>query len=230
MKIGILGGIGPQTTGIFYQQVVERLKNSGQINNRADFPHIIINSTPDPGLPCLYPESLHLNPYINGISELAMHQPDFIVMACNTIHVYLDELKQASGYPHILSARDIVQNTLMATTAPVCLLASPATINSGLYYFPELNYVSLNQEKIAQIGNIIEDYILTNDFKRCQHDLLKIVAHAQALGAEYFITSCTEISLLLRSVADLPVIDTLDLLIDATVNKCLATIADKSGA
>ena len=44
-KIGLLGGIGPQATGYFYSSLITKLKNSGKINNNADFPNIdYINS------------------------------------------------------------------------------------------------------------------------------------------------------------------------------------------
>ena len=93
-KFGILGGIGPETSAIFYHGIISDLQKTGIINDNRDYPQIIINSIPAPELTGLNPPSCYIKPYIEGIKELLLHKPKFIVMACNTIHLYLYKIIQ----------------------------------------------------------------------------------------------------------------------------------------
>jgi len=106
MKIGILGGIGPEATGYFYSTLINKLKKSGFIKKNKDYPQFFINSINAPELISLKVPNSDIQPYIDGIKELAMHKPDFIVMVCNTIHVYRDLIIQKSGFSNILSLRE----------------------------------------------------------------------------------------------------------------------------
>ena len=49
-KIGILGGIGPEATGEFYNKLIKRLQEKDLIKSNKDFPQIFINSIPAPEL------------------------------------------------------------------------------------------------------------------------------------------------------------------------------------
>src|SRR3989338_5655614 len=93
IKIGVLGGIGPEATGLFYLKLIKRLQDSGLIRDNQDFPQIIINSIPAPELIFDKVENTDLEVYENGIQELDKMNPDFIVMVCNTIHLYHQSLQ-----------------------------------------------------------------------------------------------------------------------------------------
>jgi aspartate/glutamate racemase len=50
IKIGVLGGIGPEATGEFYNKLISKLQDNGMIKSNSDFPQIIINRIPAPEL------------------------------------------------------------------------------------------------------------------------------------------------------------------------------------
>jgi len=211
-KIGILGGIGPATSAKFYHDIISDLQASGYIHSNTDYPHIILNSIPAPELTAECYSLDYIDPYIQGVNELAKHDPSFIVMSCNTIHLHLRLIKQQSGYNRILSIRDIVKAKLKKFQhKSVCVLATPSTVNSGLYDFAGVEYVKLPESMLLEVGEIIKQFSLSGDRVKCQQQLLNIVKYAEALGAETFLLACTEVSLLL---ADQPFefIDTLQLL------------------
>jgi aspartate racemase len=155
-KIGILGGIGPQATGYFYSNLITKLKDSGKIRSNADFPNIIINSINAPELTGADISIQQLQPYIDGIKELAVHKPDYILMVCNTIHVYRDLMIQESGYANILSIREIVGKYLEKySEQKFCVLGSISTIKSGLFSFENIDFIKPDTEQLEKLGNII---------------------------------------------------------------------------
>ncbi len=88
----MLGGIGPEATGEFYSKLIRSLQEKKLIKNNKDFPHIIINSIPAHELISHKISDEELKPYIEGLKELDKFGVDFIVMVCNTIHLFYDEL------------------------------------------------------------------------------------------------------------------------------------------
>jgi hypothetical protein len=50
VRIGVLGGIGPEATGEFYNKLIAKFQERGLIKTNRDFPQIVINSIPAPEL------------------------------------------------------------------------------------------------------------------------------------------------------------------------------------
>ena len=112
IKIGILGGIGPEATAEFYSKLIYTLQKEKLIKSNKDYPQIIINSIPAPEL--IYEKILKedLKPYIEGLKELDKFNPDFIVMVCNTIHLYYERLQKEVKTP-IIDLRKEVKEYLI---------------------------------------------------------------------------------------------------------------------
>jgi aspartate/glutamate racemase len=72
---------------------------------------LFINSIPAVELTGQEENEEDLKDYINGLQELDQHQPDFIVMICNTIHLYLDRLQTFVQAP-ILDIRKQIKKNL----------------------------------------------------------------------------------------------------------------------
>src|SRR3989344_1847215 len=94
LKIGVLGGIGPEATAEFYSKLIQKLQEKNLIKTNKDYPQIIINSIPAPELIYERISKEDLKPYIRGLKELDKFNPDFIIMVCNTIHLYYDLLQK----------------------------------------------------------------------------------------------------------------------------------------
>ena len=161
MKIGILGGIRPEATGYFYVSLISKLKCSGLKKRNKDYPQFVINSINAPELVSSEISDSEIKPYVDGIKELALHQPDFIVMVCNTIHVYRDLLIEKSGFNKILSLRDIVREELNKVPLPICILATPSTLKNKLFYYDDSNYTNLEKEDLEEISQIVVDFNAT---------------------------------------------------------------------
>jgi len=110
-KIGVLGGIGPEATGEFYNKLIQKLQEKGLIKTNRDFPQIVINSIPAPELIHDKITKEELCHYIQGLKELDELGVDFIVMVCNTIHLYYEQLQQEINTP-ILDLRKELEDSL----------------------------------------------------------------------------------------------------------------------
>jgi aspartate/glutamate racemase len=223
MKIWILGGIWPEITWYFYSKIIKELKISGYINSNKDYPQIIINSINAPELTSLDVTQEMIEPYVDWIKQLALHEPDFIVMACNTIHVYRDQLISESWYKDILSLSEIVSEYFQNITDDITILWTPITTTCWLYTFDNCNYDNPSIENLNKIWEVVNSYNATWDTKNNLKALENIIDIHKNNGTKYYVAACTEISELLRDYDDesITIIDTLELLISKVLQKII---------
>src|SRR3989344_8151685 len=97
VKIGILGGIGPEATGEFYSKLIKELQKRKLIERNIDFPHIVINSIPASELVFDKIPDNDLKPYIEGLQFLDKSGADFILNAPETAAFRRHVLEAHSG-------------------------------------------------------------------------------------------------------------------------------------
>ncbi len=217
--LGILGGIGPEASSYFYAEVIRRLRESGAIRRNTDYPQIFINSINAPELVSLEVTDELLEPYARGIIELASLKPDYIVMVCNTIHLFRERLIRASDYEKISDLSQIVGAALAHMPGTTCVVGTAATVTSGLYHVPGRIYTNPDDTQLAEIGNIVISYNASGEVENNRAALQRIIQERHIAGADIFIAGCTEISELLRGVKGFTILDTLELIIQDTVQR-----------
>ena len=215
IKIGVLGGIGPEATGEFYNKLIKGLQKRGFIRANSDFPQIIINSIPAPELVFDKISKSDLRQYIEGVKLLDRLGVDFIVMVCNTIHLYHERLQKEITAP-ILDLRKEVKRVLVNEKGKVLVLGTPSTIKNKLYEFDGLEYTGLEEKELDRVSKAILDF----NRGRKPRELGSICRKYQKKGA-MIILACTEIALMLEN-EKIPNINTVDVLVDATINKFLS--------
>ena len=93
--VGIIGGLGPETTSEFYLDIVF----SCQKKDRTARPPILISSVPMPYQ--IEEDAIEKNIGIERISPFLLTEAkrlekagaDFIVMPCNSLHVFIEEIR-----------------------------------------------------------------------------------------------------------------------------------------
>lgn len=217
-KIGILGGIGPEATGDFYNKLILELQKKGLIKSNRDFPQIIINSIPAPELIYDKISNEELQPYINGLKELDKFEVDFIVMVCNTIHLYYDELQKEINTP-ILNLKEelrelLIRNKIKSTF----IIGTPNTIKRGLYKFEDIKSFEPDEKEIEQLTDSIFNFNKGVD-KQKQIKKVRTICHKYLnLGAETIILGCTEFAVMLGEES-FPKINTIDVLVEAVIRR-----------
>ncbi len=217
-KIGLLGGIGPEATGIFYLLLIRKLQESGRIKSNTDFPQFIINSIPAPELVYKNVSEKELKPYVKGLKELENAHVDFIAMVCNTIHSYYGMLQGTVNVPIIDLKREFHGFVVKKKLGIITILATPSTINSGLFNVDNVKYIGLDNLEQETLSDAIFKFNSGVERQKQIKRVEEIAKRKIAAGAELVVLGCTEISLMLQNT-DINKIDTLEILADAVLSR-----------
>lgn len=133
--VGLLGGIGPESTGDFYLKLIREFQITTHPKSNADYPHVIINSISAPDLIDGNISRNTLKYYINGIKELEKFGVDYIGIICNTAYCFLEILQKNTLTPIINLRAEVELELRNLKTQSVLVLGSPNTIRNGLYKY-----------------------------------------------------------------------------------------------
>lgn len=166
-----------------------------------------------------------LPPLLEDIEQQSLLHPAFFVLACNTAHYVYQELQAATEIPIINMLQTTVDAiaTLQPQAKRVGLLATPGTLESGLYdqYVLDAGYdlVKPTPELVA----LTEDLIY-NDIKQAGHSdnekyhtLVKRMV--EELNCDIVILGCTELSYAeeMDPETTYPVADSQSLVVNKTI-------------
>ena len=222
-KIGVLGGIGPEATGEFYNKLIIALQDTGIIKSNKDFPQIIINSIPAPELIYDTISDEELEPYIRGLKELDAFGVDFIVMVCNTIHLY-HEMLQKHVNVQILDLKQELRDHLTKNDLSTTLvIGTPNTIRMGLYRFDGLNTFEPDDDEIKILTKSIFDFNRGINREKQIKNTKKICKKYIDSGAKTVVLGCTEFAVMLGNEEDIPKINTIDILVEATIERFITS-------
>ena len=217
--LGIIGGLGPETTAHFTLRVISLCSKS----NRIQRPNIVSVNVPIPFK--LEEEFIHMSKGKNKFRKLLIETAiiledagvDFIVMPCNTAHIFISDIRSAVNIP-VLSIIEESANVLK-NFQNVGLLSTPATIKNKLFN----NKVSiLEPSKPDQKElEIIINRILNN--KQTEDDRLKILQMIKSFSSQSILLACTDLQLVIpeKRIDDKQIFDTMEILAQATAEKIL---------
>lgn len=195
--LGIVGGVGPETTAIFYLNIVKRFRDFCPIS-----PGVIIDNVQ---LPFSVERSLingevnkNLLPFIqNSVKRLNKAEVDFIVIPCNTAHIFIKDIRAVSEKPVISIIDETASALKRKNIKKIGLLATSGTINSEIYTkgLAEHRISIIKPKKLEQ--DIVSDIvlkILNGTIKPNDKDkLIKIGESMLDEGAEIILLACTDL-------------------------------------
>lgn len=218
MRIGVLGGIGPEATGIFYLKLIKKLQESGLITRNEDFPQIIINSIPAPELISDQIKDSELEVYRQGLKELDSMNLDFIVMVCNTIHLYR-EMFQLEIKTKIFDLQMALKRYLSSKNiTSILILGTPQTIKCGLYKFPGIKNYEPTRVEMDTISKAVFDFNRGTEKSKQVETIREICQYYIFQSIELVILGCTELAVMLEQ-DNLPKIDPMEVMIDMVIDK-----------
>lgn len=228
--VGIVGGIGPESTIEYYRFIIEgyraRRSNGG-------YPAIVINSV-DLDRLVNWINADDLEPFtdylVSGVETLARAGADFAVMAANTAHVVFDQVRARSPLPLISIAEATCEHARTLGLRRPGLLGTRFTMQANFY--PEvfaragLSIVTPNEAEQALIHEKYFGELLKNIFLPETRDQLLAVVDAMKVreGIDGLILGGTELPLILRRDEHhgLPFLDTTRIHVAAIVEEMLA--------
>ncbi|MFA6253425.1 MAG: amino acid racemase [Patescibacteria group bacterium] len=206
--IGILGGIGPEASADFYLRLITKFQKLGIKNNQA-YPHIILESIPAPEL---FLKKAEIKMYKKGVVNLENFGADFIVIVCNTAHVFYEEFKKLVKIP-ILNLKEEVHKELKRKKIKSILILGSSSTVARLYYFEGITTNIPNKKDQVIIDQIIMDYNAGKDNKIQKNKFIKIINKYKKYN---LLVGCTELSMILKDV-NFKYTDTMDILLGATM-------------
>ncbi|MDK2950480.1 MAG: aspartate racemase [Kosmotogales bacterium] len=213
-KIGIIGGASAESTIDYYKYITtEYIKKYGDYA----YPQILINSISFQK----YVDFMKKNDFYS-LSELLLNEglrlqnagADFIIIATNTFHLFIEELRGQLSIP-ILSIIDSVKKEIQKDNLKkVALLGTKLTMDFNLYgeKCKENNIDVLVPDEADKksidkiIFNELTKGLVKSESKKV---FINIIDKMKSMGAQGVILGCTEIPMLIKNNdTDLNVYDT----------------------
>jgi aspartate racemase len=130
---GIIGGIAPESTIVYYREIVSSFLNQ---NDGTDYPKIIINSINMKTMLEFFPAkdfdglTIYL---LSEVEKLAKAGADFGVLASNTPHIIFDRLKKDSPIPLISIVEQACKKAKKLGLKKVGLFGTKFTMQNTFY-------------------------------------------------------------------------------------------------
>jgi len=225
--IGILGGMSPESTVAYYEYITrtytERFGDYG-------YPEVIIYSVSfQPYVD--WPNAGRWDLVAAGLSEaarkLAAAGADFVLIATNTMHKVVAEVRAAVDVP-VLSLLDAVGEAILAQgISTVGLLGTRFTMEKPFYRgaLAEQGITVLIPEEAERdvVHRVIYDELVAGKLRAASREqYVAIIEGLAARGAEGIVLGCTEIPLLVRTEdVSLPLFDTTQIHAEAALTYAL---------
>lgn len=197
--IGILGGMGPRSTGPFIDEVVNECQSAYGARLDDDFPQMNIISLPTPfRVDSPIDHEAMKRSIKGGLRQLEATGVTFLAMPCNSAHIYFDELKGAVAVPLL----NIIEETLaqVARGSRVTLFATKATFESELY-----------QKGVTRAGaefkfdlewqpliNATISAIKAGNLDTARIEWAKLLDGVKREGIQTIISACTDLNVVAR--------------------------------
>jgi aspartate racemase len=203
-RVGILGGMGP-LAGLELHKLIINATPAAK-----DQDHMQVILFTNPSIPdrtqSLRDDDGESFAQVAGksVAELERMNVDVIVIACMTAHSRLKQIQQQTRVP-ILSGIPLVHAALTGhyPQRKIALLATPGSINSGVYTHgsSDIDWLIPGSDVQKQVTDAIYKIKAGSLLTGSQH-LLKAMAALKQQGAETFILGCTELGLLFAELQE----------------------------
>ncbi len=237
--LGVIGGMGPAATAEFFARFVRAVPARAE----ADHPRVLIDC--DPGIPdrtrALTGAGPSPGPRLAAAAQGLMRAgAQVLAMPCNTAHHWFPEIEQAAGVPvlHMIRLAARAARERWGARTRVGVLATKGTLAAGLY---ETALRDQDMEPVPPTDREVDELLMPAIYGAqgvktrgpSPEARAQVTAAGRALagrGAGALLLGCTELSLLVdpgSPCAGLPVLDALEVLVQAAVARVSDAHADE---
>lgn len=221
LQVGVIGGMGPDATVDFLARVLALTPAE------VDQDHVRLLVDQNPRIPnrqrAILDGGESPGPVLAAMAaRLEACDCDFLVMPCNTAHVFAGDIVSAVSIP-LVSIIDVTMERVAGTgAANVGLMASRGCLESRVYQdaieSAGLTTIPQNEDELGELTELIAA-IKTGDHGDDVAERMRRLARAlDARGAEAIILGCTEIPIVLGpDDATVPLLSSTDILAEETI-------------
>lgn len=224
--IGIIGGMGPESTSDFYLDLT-RMAQKKCLSR----PSIVIHSLPikfsveEAFIKNGTGKDEFLQWLTEGVKTLEKAGVDFIAIPCNTVHIFIDRLKKITKIPILSITEETAKLCSEKGFKKIGILATTLTMKDRLYEkeFRKLGIKMINiGEKDQEIlSDIIHKIVVDKSTEKDQELLENFVEKLKNKGSEAIVLGCTDLQILIKRDHGVEIIDSMHTLAQATFEKLL---------
>jgi aspartate racemase len=207
--IGILGGLGPESTIAYYAYVTRKYYET---HHDYAYPEVVVYSL-------TFKEFIDAEYELPGrvlaaIRGMAAAGADFCVAACNSLHVVYDEVAPQTPIPWISIMDATAEKIRQAGMKKVGLLGTVFTMGKGFYQRALARYgieaITPDEAGRQAVNRIIYTELVRDVVTEpSRQSVLGIMEGLRRQGAQGVILGCTELPFLIHQEhTDIPVFDT----------------------
>ena len=223
-RLGILGGMGPQATQIFYQRIIDRTLAE---RDQEHIPTLIWSDAQIPDRTAFLLAGRGEEVYRRLLADARLLEGagcTVIAIPCNTSHYFVDRLQGDVGIPVLNMVRETVQRLRDGGRKTVGILATDGTVQMGVYQ-KECEKAGLTcYTPPADIQKLVMS-IIYDEIKRgetgSREKFFAIDRAVREAGCDCAILGCTELSVY-RTWHGLPpfYVDAMDVLAERAIVSC----------
>lgn len=228
-SVGVIGGLGPETTAEFYLEVIFQC----QKKNEKQRPLVVVSSVPllfeiERDLIATNTGKERYIPFlIKEAKRLEKSGVDFLVMPCNSLHVFIDEIRGAVNIPVLSIVEETIKYLKDKNFNKVGLISTSATVANNVYEAKlkenDIDFVAPNDLQRAKMDKIIQRLIEGQHLNQDRELILEVVKELSSQKVDCVALACTDLQLLLPSSDETVIFDTMKVLAESTVNNILSS-------
>ncbi len=210
-KLGILGGMGPESTLLYYKEIVSEYKKKDKNGYFPDLTIETVNMYQMLGF-CKAKQFEELANYLlHGIYNLEKSGADFVVMASNTPHVVFDILEKRANLPLLSIVEPTYQVIKLNGFKRVAWLGTKFTMEDPFFkkQFIEngITIVTPNEKERNFIDQVIAEELEFGIINKKSKSIIDRIIH-DLISRDHIdaiIIGCTELPLMYPNSEDIPV-------------------------
>ncbi|MCI8476829.1 MAG: amino acid racemase [Oscillospiraceae bacterium] len=223
-RLGILGGMGPQATQVFYQRILDR---TDAARDQDHLPTLIFSDTSIPDRTEAILQGDPRGCYGRLLADARLLESagcTALAIPCNTSHYFVDRLQAAIGIPILHMIRATARTVARAGWKRAGILATDGTIQAGLYQ-QELSALGVTPVIPAPELQALVMHIIYDEIKRgeqgSREKFAAIDRHLRAQHCDGAVLACTELSVF-RVWHSLPAfyLDAMEVLAEESITAC----------
>ena len=196
-KLGVLGGMGPQATQMFYQFVLDR---TDAARDQEHLPAVILSDTGMPDRTAAILSGDTEGVYRRLLEDARLLEAcgcTAVAIPCNTSHYFADKLQGELGIPVLHMIRETAALLAAQGKKRPGILATDGTIQTGLYHKEcaarGLEAVAPDPDTQKLVMSVIYDEIKRGE-KGSRDKFARIDRAVRDAGCDCAVLACTELS------------------------------------
>ncbi len=219
--IGVLGGMGPEATALFYLSLIKQCQKQYNAKFDGDYPEIFIYNLPIPDVVKGIKKPVETLAYlVRGTKKLEAIGADFIVMPCNTATYFYKDIIKEISIPFLSIVAETAKKIKFRGCKKAGLLATKTTIENKIYEedFKKAGIELIVPKETEKVNEVILNILEGKKLESDRQTLKKVAKELEKQGAETIVLGCTDLPIILKQKdLNIEIFDTIEILAESTI-------------